>query len=163
MKSRTERVPVGMTDTVRGRPRPNVTEFMKIYERPELLLCAKNCQGDADAVFSQLDTWDTHLFLLRTVEGEDGRWEVLMFDAENRRRGARPLASAIEDALGGSCDEEKEYGSIAEALDDICAYGGANELVTPLFVEALAAHREAERIAGMSEYARKKYLQSLEQ
>jgi hypothetical protein len=136
-------------------------EFMVVYERPDLLQLAQDGQGVAEAVFSQADVWTMHLFLLRKLEGED-RYEVLMFEAENRRKGVPPFRATIEDALGGTHDEEKEYDTLVEALSDICAYG--DEIVDgrPEFVAALAAEAERKKIAGMSKYARKKYLQSLE-
>jgi len=133
-------------------------EFMETYYRADLLDEAKAMLPEAIGVFAQLDVWDTHLF---TIHPEDGGFEVCMYNVENPFKGQEPSLEELGEGLCNGEDDNANYSTLGEALDNVT--GGYSDGIEGLPADLKAALdecQEAEKVAGMSKYARKKYLQA---
>jgi hypothetical protein len=134
-------------------------EFMDVYETPDLIRAAERSYDNVKAVFLQNDTLDVHFFVLY----RDGdQWYAAMGNCEKPSKTRLPNVTDIVDAIeDGYFDEEQEYSSMEEALDNIVSgykFHGQTEELT----ELVASIEEKEKFSRMSKYAKKKYLRDHE-
>lgn len=130
-------------------------EFLHVYERPNLKRMVEYVYDNVEAVFVQEDTWDVHVFVLyRDVD-------TLTVSMENVRKETKtrmPSKEDFEREIDGCPEDENQYGSLAEALNGIVG-GYSWTFQTQEYIDALSRVEEEEKLARMSKYARKKYLQ----
>ena len=130
-------------------------EFLHVYERPDLKPVAEASYGKVEAVFAQEDTWDVHVFILYL---DAGTLTVAMEDVHKESKTVLPSKDDFETEIDGCSEDEQQADSLWEALDLIV--GGHNwTFQTQEYIDAMTAGEEEEKLARMSTYARKKYLQ----
>jgi len=118
-------------------------EFLQAVERPDLLDSALFYARKVLAVFTQVDTWDTHTFIL--YEEDDDKVGVAMFDVGQPRKGHLARKGDIEEALSGGCpDDAGVYHTVGEAVHNI-AWMGAPLILTDSLREAWEQADAAER------------------
>jgi hypothetical protein len=131
--------------------------FMDVTDRTEALRDdVDGYYGDVVGVFTQEDTWDVHVFAI--YRDEEGL-VVAMFDCRKEDRTTLPSDEELGDCIHDGLQDEQRVDSLKAALELVVGINSL-ESTNDEFTSLLGEAQEAKKLAGMSKYKRKKYLQA---